>query len=76
MKFNKSIIIEILILVIPVITILFLTPILPEKVPVQWTYSGENKFIPSRFVDKKYAFLLGIIPFVIYKLFKFRYRRN
>jgi hypothetical protein len=76
MKFNKRILIEILILVIPVIIMFFITPILPEKIPIQWTFSGGNKFIASRFIDKKYAFLLGIIPFVLYELIKFKYGRR
>jgi len=76
MKFNKKLLIEILILVIPVIILFFLTPVLPDKVPVQWTFRGENKFIASRFIDKKYVFLLGIIPFVLYELFKLKYGRR
>jgi uncharacterized membrane protein len=71
MKFNKRILIDILILVIPVIIMLLLTPILPEKVPIQWNFSGAN-----RFIDRKHAFLLGVIPFVLYELFKFRYGRR
>jgi len=67
MKFNKRIIIDLLVLVIPLIVVFFLTPVLPEKVPIQWTFSG-SKFVASRFIDKNYAFLLGIIPFVLYQL--------
>ena len=55
---------------------LILTPVLPEKVPIQWTLGGANKFTASRFIDKKYVFLLGIIPFVLYELIKFKYRRR
>ncbi|HHW49063.1 MAG TPA: DUF1648 domain-containing protein [Clostridiaceae bacterium] len=76
MKYNKRIIIDILILVIPVIIMIFLMPVLPEKVPIQWTFSGENKFVASRFIDKKYAFLLGLIPFVLYQIIKFKYGRK
>jgi len=50
---------------------ILLTPVLPEKVPIQWTLSG-----PSRFIDRKYAFVLGIIPFVLYKLIKFKYGKG
>jgi len=71
MKFNKGIFVEILILVIPLVIMILLTPVLPEKVPIQWTLSG-----PSRFIDKKYAFVLGIIPFVLYKLIKFKYGKG
>jgi uncharacterized membrane protein len=77
MKFNKRIFIGILILVIPLIIMLLLTPILPEKVPIQWTFSGNaNKFVPSRFIDRKYAFLLGIIPFALYQLIKYKYGKR
>jgi len=47
MKFNKRIIIDLLVLVIPLIVVFFLTPVLPEKVPIQWTFSG-SKFVASR----------------------------
>jgi len=73
MKLNKRILTDILILVIPVAVMLFLTPYLPEKVPIQWSFKGDNGFVASRFVDKEYAFLLGLIPFVLYELFKFKY---
>jgi len=68
---------EILILVIPLIIMLFLTPILPEKVPIKWTFSdSEKKFIASSFIDKNYAFLLGLVPFVLYQLIKFKYGKS
>jgi len=76
MKINKKFIIEILILAVPVIIMLILTPVLPEKVPIQWTYSSENKFVPSRFIDRKYAYFLGLIPFVLYQLIKAKYGRK
>jgi len=75
MNFNKRILIEALILVIPVIIMVILTPVLPEKVPIQWTFSGNN-MTAARFVDRKYAFLLGLIPFVLYELFKFKYGKK
>jgi uncharacterized membrane protein len=71
MKFNKTILIDILILVIPLVIMIVLTPYLPEKVPVQWNLSGA-----SRFVDRKYAFLLGVIPFVLYELIKLKYGKR
>ncbi len=76
MKFNKRFLIEILILIVPVVITLLLTPFLPEKVPIQWTFRGTGKFVASRFIDRKYTFLLGIIPFVLYELIKFKYRRK
>ena len=62
MKFNKKIIIlDILILIVPVIIIILLMPILPDKISI---HIG----ITNRYIDKKYFFLLGLLPFVIYRL--------
>lgn len=66
MKFNK---IDILILVIPVIIIVLLTPVLPDKVPIHWGVNG----VADGFIDRKFAFLIGLTPFVVYKLFKQKY---
>lgn len=54
---------DLLILLIPVVIILLLTPYLPEQISIHRGISGNHTYI-----DRKYAFLLGIIPFVIYKL--------
>lgn len=70
MKFRKNIIIDLLILVIPLIAMIIATPYLPEKVPIQWKINGEV----SRAIDRDYAFLLSLIPFVLYELFKYKYR--
>lgn len=62
MKFNKkSIIVDILILIVPVIIIILLMPILPNKILI-------HRGLTNRYIDKKYSFLLGLLPFVIYKL--------
>ena len=72
MKFNKkSILIDLLVLLIPLIIMIMLTPILPDKIPIQWNYSGACKFI-----DKEYSFVLGIIPFALYKIIKLKYYRK
>lgn len=49
---------------------IIVTPYLPEKVPIQWNLSGGV----NRTVDRGYAFLLGLIPFVLYELIKLKYR--
>lgn len=62
MKQNKKkIFIDILILVIPVIIILLLMPVLPDKISI-------HRGLVNRYIDKKYSFLLGVLPFIIYKL--------
>jgi uncharacterized membrane protein len=72
MKFKKSYLIDLLILLVPLIVMIIVTPCLPEKVPIQWNLSGEV----SRTVDRGYAFLLGLIPFILYELLKFKYRNR
>lgn len=62
MKYSKKgLIRDILILVAPVVIILLLMPVLPDKIPI-------HRGLVDRYIDKKYAFILGILPFVIYKL--------
>lgn len=72
MKFKKGIIIDLLILIVPLAVMIIITPYLPEKVPIQWNTRGEA----IRTVDRGYAFLLGLIPFVLYELIKSKYRNR
>ena len=60
MKFRKSIIIDLLILLVPLIAMIITTPYLPEKVPIQWGFSGEVTRLLTGI-----CFLLGLIPFVL-----------
>jgi hypothetical protein len=48
-----------------------LKPILPDKVPIRWNLNGACGFI-----DKEYSFVLGIIPFVLYKALRIKYGRK
>lgn len=67
MKFNKNKMLkDIFILVVPIIIIVLLMPVLPDKISI-------HRGIVNRYIDKKYSFLLGILPFVIYKV---KYDRN
>lgn len=62
MKYNvKKLIKDLLILFVPVLIIILLMPVLPEKISI-------HRGIVNRYIDKKYAFILGFIPFIIYKL--------
>lgn len=61
MKINKGILTDILILVVPVIIMLMLIPVLPEKISI-------HRGLTNTYIDKKYSFLLGLLPFAIYKL--------
>lgn len=72
MKFNKKgIIIDMLILLIPLVIMFLLKPVLPDKVPIRWNLNGACGFI-----DKKYSLVLGIIPFALYEIVKFKYFRK
>lgn len=62
MKLTKK---DILILVIPVVVMLILLPILPDKLPMQWNINGDVNW----YLDKNFSFLLGFLPFIIYKLY-------
>jgi uncharacterized membrane protein len=66
MKINK---IDIIILVIPIIIMFLLTPVLPDKVPIHWNIKG----VANGFIDKRYAFALGLVPFAVYKSIKLKY---
>ena len=62
MKLNKKkLLIDLLILIVPVLIIILLMPVLPEKISI-------HRGIVNRYIDKKYAFILGLIPYVIYKI--------
>jgi uncharacterized membrane protein len=60
MKFTKK---DILILVIPVVIMILLIPVLPDKIPMQWNQNGDVNW----YLDKKFSFLLGLIPYIVYK---------
>ena len=64
MKFNKKrILIDVLILIVPIVIMFLLMPILPDKISIHRGLNGAR-----RYIDKKYSFVLGVIPFLIYKL--------
>ncbi|MFL0268170.1 DUF1648 domain-containing protein [Candidatus Clostridium radicumherbarum] len=69
MNFKKSVLVDILLLIIPIIIMFLITPILPDKVPIHWNIKG----VANEFIDKKFSFILGIIPFVIYESIKAKY---
>ncbi len=66
MKLNKK---DILILVIPVIISILLIPVLPDKIPMQWDLRGNVNW----YLDKKLSFIIGAIPFIIYKLYMIKH---
>lgn len=73
MSFNrKSVFIDALILIVPVIIMLLITPVLPDRVPVHWNIRG----LSDKFIDRKFSFVLGAVPFVIYESFKIKYSKK
>lgn len=59
---KKKLLIDAVILLAPVVIILLLTPILPDRIPYHFGLNG------NKYINKKYAFLLGALPYIIYKL--------
>jgi uncharacterized membrane protein len=66
MNLNKK---DILILIIPVIIMIILIPFLPDQIPMQWNSNGDVNW----YLDKRLSFLLGLIPFIVYKLYKIKH---
>ncbi|MCL2461201.1 MAG: hypothetical protein FWF44_00920 [Defluviitaleaceae bacterium] len=66
----KSLLTGALVLAVPVVVLLALTPLMPEAVtiPVHMGFGG----VSTLTMDRKFVFLLGIIPFIIYVLYKIR----
>ncbi|MFL0247041.1 DUF1648 domain-containing protein [Candidatus Clostridium stratigraminis] len=69
MKFKKGVLVDISLLIIPIVIMFLIAPILPDKVPIHWTINGAA----NEFIDKKFSFVLGVIPFVIYESIKAKY---
>jgi uncharacterized membrane protein len=68
MKFNKS---EMLVLIIPVVVAILLIPVLPDKIPMQFDMQGNVNW----YLDKKFSFLIGLLPYVVYKSYRIKHRK-
>ncbi|WP_234117459.1 DUF1648 domain-containing protein [Clostridium hydrogenum] len=66
MKLKKK---DILILVIPIIIMIAIMPLLPSKIPMQWDVNGKVNW----YLDRKFSFIIGIIPFAVYELHKLKH---
>lgn len=66
MKFDKK---SLLILIIPLVIAAIAYPFLPAKIPRQFHFSG-----PTSYMAKEFIFLVGLIPFVIYKFYQSKRR--
>lgn len=69
MKLNKK---DLLVLIVPLLVMILLIPLLPNKIPMQWKFDGSVGW----YLDKKFSFVLGLLPFFIYKSYKSKYKKN
>lgn len=69
MKLSKK---GILILVIPLVLMLLLLPVLPDKIPMQWNTHGDVNW----YLDKKYSFIIGLCPFMLYIIAKINSKKK
>lgn len=64
MKFTKK---DLLFLIVPLIIVAVIYPFLPPQIPRQFGFNGE-----VRYMDKGFIFLIGLLPYVIYKYLQAR----
>ena len=62
MKFNRK---SLFVLIIPLVIVAIVYPFLPAKIPRQFHFSG-----PPSYMAKEFIFLVGLLPFVIYKYYQ------
>jgi hypothetical protein len=67
MKLKK---LDLLVLIIPILIILLLFPILPDKIPMQFRLNGSVGW----YLDKRYSFLIGFLPIVILKYYQYKHK--
>ena len=67
MKLSKN---ELLVLIIPVVVAILLIPILPDKIPMQFDMHGNVNW----YLDKKFSFIIGLLPFVIFKSYRIKHK--
>lgn len=63
---------DLLIILVPVVIMLLLYPVLPDQIPMQWNSRGEVNWT----LDRRLSFLLGLLPYVVYKLYQLKHRRT
>jgi uncharacterized membrane protein len=57
---------DLLILIIPLLIVAVLYPFLPAQIPRQFHLGGR----PTSYMAKEFIFLVGLLPFVIYKFYQ------
>ncbi len=67
---KKDILIDSLILIVPMLILILLMPILPESILIHRGLTGDT------YIDKKFAFVLGVLPLLIYMEYKAKHTKN
>lgn len=65
MKFTKK---DLIILLVPVVIMILITPFLPNKVPIHY----DTPTHADGYLDRHFAFIIGLVPFIIYKIYEFK----
>lgn len=63
---------EVLILLVPVLIMILLIPVLPDKIPMQFGADGSVNW----YLDKRLSFLIGLLPYVVYKSYRIKHRND
>lgn len=63
---------ELGILLIPVLIMVLLIPVLPDRIPMQFGMDGSVNW----YLDKRLSFLIGLLPYVVYKAYMLKHNRN
>jgi uncharacterized membrane protein len=65
MKFTKK---DLLVILVPIAVIGAIYPFLPAEIPRQFHFSGQ----PSSYMAKEFLFLVGLLPYIVYKSYQFK----
>jgi len=63
MKINLN---DMLILIIPVIIIILLMPVLPDKIHIQWSLNSDINW----YFYKRFYSTIGTFPFIVYESYR------
>lgn len=63
---------ELGILLIPVLIMVLLIPVLPDRIPMQFSMDGSVNW----YLDKRLSFLIGLLPYVVCKAYKIKHSRD
>lgn len=61
---------DLFILIVPFVIIAIIYPFLPARIPRQFHLGGQ----PTSYMAKEFIFIIGIVPFVIYKRYQTKWK--